>query len=244
MRAGECWIFDTWTEHNVINDHALPRIHLVADTVGGAGFFEHLRGSRPHDRRPPGWQPRHCAPVANYVPSLDCEAENYPQVMTPWEVRAALPVPARRSRRAPAAVRGAAADLRLRPPLAGPLGPFRRVPRAWPRYRAAIEAVRQDLKVCGADQVVLRNGVGLMDALNAWIFTPALPGSSHRARCAASTPRPVPTLIDDGDADRDRAHGIGPGVRPSRVHRRLAAFRIHAALRDAGPGAERLHDRR
>ena len=25
MRAGECWIFDTWRMHNVVNDHALPR---------------------------------------------------------------------------------------------------------------------------------------------------------------------------------------------------------------------------
>ena len=40
MREGECWIFDTWRMHNVVNDHALPRIHLVADTVGGAGFWQ------------------------------------------------------------------------------------------------------------------------------------------------------------------------------------------------------------
>ena len=35
MAAGECWIFDTWRNHNVINDASQSRIHLVADTVGG-----------------------------------------------------------------------------------------------------------------------------------------------------------------------------------------------------------------
>ena len=43
MREGECWIFDTWRSHHVVNDHALARIHLVADTVGGAAFWEHMR---------------------------------------------------------------------------------------------------------------------------------------------------------------------------------------------------------
>ncbi len=53
MRAGECWIFDTWRMHNVVNDHALPRIHLVADTVGGTGFWQLVARARPHGRVSP-----------------------------------------------------------------------------------------------------------------------------------------------------------------------------------------------
>src|SRR5690606_39523669 len=34
MAAGECWIFDTWARHRVINNADSTRIHLVADTVG------------------------------------------------------------------------------------------------------------------------------------------------------------------------------------------------------------------
>lgn len=213
MRAGECWIFDTWTEHNVINDHTLPRIHLVADTVGGAGFFEHLRGGRPHERQIPGWEPRFCPPVAHYVPSLDCESENYPQVMTPWEIRQHC-------------------QLLLGEATAHPqLGPVQQLlfvfARRWhslwacygqsaagvPRYRAAIEAVRQDLKVAGADQVVLRNGVGLTEALNAWIFTPALPdrrttldapGTPVANAVPAATPAVRITVKDTADPVFDR----------------------------------------
>ena len=32
MTAGECWLFDTWKTHNVINNTSQPRIHLVIDT--------------------------------------------------------------------------------------------------------------------------------------------------------------------------------------------------------------------
>src|SRR5579884_3328849 len=39
MGAGEAWIFDNWREHSVHNGSAQERIHLVADTVGNAGFW-------------------------------------------------------------------------------------------------------------------------------------------------------------------------------------------------------------
>ena len=89
MRAGECWIFDTWREHNVINDHYLARIHLVADTVGGDGFWQHVRNGRPHDRD----DPRLAAAVRRArspapCPTSTTNPENVPTVMTPWEIRA------------------------------------------------------------------------------------------------------------------------------------------------------------
>ena len=62
MRAGECWIFDTWRMHNVVNDHALPRIHLVADTVGGTGFWQLVARARPHCRVSADWQPAFVPP--------------------------------------------------------------------------------------------------------------------------------------------------------------------------------------
>ena len=86
MAAGECWIFDTWRLHRVINDDHRSRIHLVADTVGGHGFWQLMRRGRPHDRQIPGWQPemvqRSPEPVV-----LDYESFNVPLVMSPWEVR-------------------------------------------------------------------------------------------------------------------------------------------------------------
>ncbi|MGH8030175.1 MAG: aspartyl/asparaginyl beta-hydroxylase domain-containing protein, partial [Arenimonas sp.] len=87
MAAGECWIFDTWRLHRVVNDHSAARIHLVADTVGGRGFWPLLRQARPHDRAIPGWQPQHVAPDASAPTALEVETCNVPTVMSPWEVR-------------------------------------------------------------------------------------------------------------------------------------------------------------
>ena len=39
MAAGECWIFDTWRQHRVLNDDTRERIHLVVDTVGSEEFW-------------------------------------------------------------------------------------------------------------------------------------------------------------------------------------------------------------
>ena len=56
MKAGECWIFDTWSRHRVINGNDSTRIHLVADTVGGAGLWDLISRGRPAGRSIPGWQ--------------------------------------------------------------------------------------------------------------------------------------------------------------------------------------------
>ncbi len=213
MKAGECWIFDTWTEHNVINDHALARIHLVADTVGGAGFWENVRAGQPHDRRLQGWQPRPCPPIRGYRPELDYESANYPRVMTPWEIRLHYQFLVGEAKPHP--------GLPLIQQLMVVFG--HRWQSLWSRYgddlagltryRAEIDSVRQDLHVLGVDQVVLKNGVGLMEALNAWIFTPALPDRRSELDAPAlavpaaapdSPPAPVDFASDEADPDFDR----------------------------------------
>ena len=48
MAAGECWIFDTWRSHRVLNDAVESRIHLVVDTVGGDAFWDMVAQGRMH----------------------------------------------------------------------------------------------------------------------------------------------------------------------------------------------------
>jgi len=43
MRAGECWIFDSWRRHKVVNASDQDRVHLVIDTSGSSGFWETVR---------------------------------------------------------------------------------------------------------------------------------------------------------------------------------------------------------
>ena len=203
MRAGECWIFDTWRMHNVINDHALPRIHLVADTVGGMGFWQLVARARPHARLSGDWQPTFVPADPLTRPPLDFECENVPEVMTPWEMRAhvafalseAVPHP-----KAPPIQQRLLVFVRDWHGLWSAYGERR---EGWVRYRALLDATRLELLALGAPEIALANTAGLMQALDAWVFNVALadrrsdadpevrqgPGTGHatpRASAAAS----------------------------------------------------------
>ena len=91
MTAGECWIFDTWRQHRVINDATQARIHLVVDTVGGGGFWDLVAQGRPHDAPRTQWVPRQ-VPASITPVTFACEAVNVPAVMSPWELNAHLSV--------------------------------------------------------------------------------------------------------------------------------------------------------
>ena len=43
MAAGECWIFDNWRRHNVVNGSDQDRIHLVIDLSGSSRFWKMVR---------------------------------------------------------------------------------------------------------------------------------------------------------------------------------------------------------
>jgi len=174
MRAGECWIFDTWRMHNVINDHALPRIHLVADTVGGEGFWKHLASARPHDRQIPGWQPRLIAPRGDIRPTLDYESRNIPIVMTPWEMREHIVFFLGEAARQPQLQAVHQTLLRLSRNWAALWSCFGEDRAGWPRYRAAIEDARREVVAGGAGQLALVNGMSFLQAFSAAVLDVAL----------------------------------------------------------------------
>lgn len=86
MAAGECWIFDTWRQHRVLNDAVESRVHLVVDTVGGGQFWEMVNRGRPHDAPRLGWQQQAVPIQPGVVARFPCETVNVPAVMTPWEL--------------------------------------------------------------------------------------------------------------------------------------------------------------
>lgn len=88
MAAGECWIFDTWRQHRVLNDAEQARIHLVVDTVGGGEFWSLIAKGRAHDGPHEGWQPRRVQPAPAGRGEPECEQVNIPAVMSPWELKA------------------------------------------------------------------------------------------------------------------------------------------------------------
>jgi len=87
MPPGECWIFDTWRMHNVLNHRPQPRIHLVCDTVGTVEFWDRVaQGDRPGDE---SFDQPSAAPMLDFrpqfTPALMFESCNFPIVMSPGE---------------------------------------------------------------------------------------------------------------------------------------------------------------
>ena len=91
MAAGEAWIFDAWKLHNVLNPTGDQRIHLVADTVGSAAFWELVAsGERPfgdNGSAAAGAAVRSVAYEPGRAIAIETERANYPVVMSPWEQR-------------------------------------------------------------------------------------------------------------------------------------------------------------
>lgn len=85
MAAGECWIFDTWRQHRVLNDAVEERIHLVIDTVGGGRFWDLVGRGRAYAETKAGWVPETVAPAPG-VAGFALETRNIPVVMSPWEM--------------------------------------------------------------------------------------------------------------------------------------------------------------
>ena len=85
MAVGEAWVFDNWRRHSVINDSAVTRVHLVADTCGSAAFWERVLASQssgfeqalPSSRLP--YRPAHEA-------RLQFERHNCAAVLPPAEI--------------------------------------------------------------------------------------------------------------------------------------------------------------
>jgi hypothetical protein len=92
MQAGECWIFDSWRWHNVINRGSEDRIHLVVDTAGSAQFWDMVDRMSVYD---PISQQTELDTLARLVPfDLDAQTKliteqfNVSPVMSPGELEA------------------------------------------------------------------------------------------------------------------------------------------------------------
>lgn len=214
MKPGECWIFDTWSLHSVINDNEKARIHLVADTVGGDGFWELVSTCRSATHpTPPGWSPRPIAPATDgALPDLMLETLNVPVVMTPWEAREHIGFLYNElAPNQPAAAAAYAATTRFLHVWAGLWAAHGEDRAGWPAYRQALEKLQRDLRAGRADTLGLRNGSLFLDVLFNLVIDPGLADHERvyadgERRDNPATPRP---------ARKPSAKGSGPAVLPT-----------------------------
>jgi hypothetical protein len=85
MKAGECWVFDSFRGHSVHNGGSEQRVHLVLDTVGGGRLRELIEAGESGDARQ-----EFVKPSGGPGGELHFERVNSPRVMSPWEIRAHL----------------------------------------------------------------------------------------------------------------------------------------------------------
>lgn len=174
MAAGECWIFDTWSRHRVLNEGSATRIHLVADTVGGQGLWDLIARGRPPGHPIPGWKATPMQLSGFGDGCIDFENVNHPKVMSPYEIREIFHFLLSEAIPSPAAQ-----------PVQWALQQFtRRWQALWAafgedsaghtRYQELIARGREDAQQRGAGQVVLRNGMNLLQMLDRYVFEIAL----------------------------------------------------------------------
>ncbi len=193
MAEGECWLFDTWRMHRVLNEGSDERIHLVADTVGGQGFWDLVGGGRTPGPAPRSWQPRLVPPDGSARPALDLESFNLPTVMTPWEVREHIvfllsdALPAGNL----AAIQQALLLFSRR--WQGLWSRYGDVGDGWPRYRDLLECTRADLLARGIDRsgdtMRRKSSRALRRCRRPWKERPRPQASEHAARTGARRAR-------------------------------------------------------
>lgn len=187
MAPGECWIFDTWRPHRVINVADHERVHLVADTVGGETFWElAARGRAPGYGNIDAWRAEPFEGAGEPQAALIFESSNAPQVMTPWELRNHIefilahvaphpqlgPVQQRASR-----------FMANWHALWAQYGEDR---AGWPAYRRALDRFLVDMEH-GAASLQLVNGMQFMSTLRSMVLGVAL--ADRRERPTAEEPR-------------------------------------------------------
>ena len=185
MGAGECWLFDSWRRHNVVNRSGRARIHLVIDTAGSARFWEAAQRAAAMD----------AAAVAEAAaavpfdpagePKLRFERCSGPAVMAPGECAALVEDliadfeanPANDPRLSAAyarLLRGFAQDWRELWHLHGP------TPEGLPQFRALIQATRRRLHPNRRALTTASNDIGVNAVFSARVLNAALAADAGR----------------------------------------------------------------
>lgn len=196
MAAGECWVFDTWRMHRVLNDDERARVHLVIDTIGSPRFWRLANAGRTHLASREGWQPRVIAPDPADAAELEFESVNLMTPMTYWEVRSH--------------VQFLMAEMQPNPNTPAITGVATAFAGEWqalwfrfgddeagaPKYRMLLDGFLREMHRLGSE-VPLRNGVSLAAAASGLLGRAAPPSrdavapTEESGRVAGVAPRPA-----------------------------------------------------
>ena len=170
MKAGECWLFDSFSLHKVQNKGSERRIHLVLDTVGSEKLWDLVEAALAGEQPQEIWRG-----IATTPPDLAYEQVNRPKVMSPWEMRQHVDYVLDH---APPEVRQGKLAKRLDRFLAGwhaAWAQYGTADEGLPTYLDLIERMRGELTALNAQQFKLQNQQGLGFVLDALVLWNAVP---------------------------------------------------------------------
>lgn len=180
MKAGDCWVFDSFALHDVKNTGDQRRIHLVLDTVGGERLWDLVEAASAGAEVPSAvWEGSPGKP-------LEFEQINRPKVMSPWEIRRHIDYVLDH---APAEARNGPIARRLdrfSTAWHAAWARFGTSDEGFPTYRALVERMRTELSSPEA-QIPLANKQGLgftIDMLILWNAVPQVQPVRPPARLA------------------------------------------------------------
>jgi len=183
MRPGECWIFNSWRQHRVVNGGQADRIHLVLDAAGSSRFWRTVRRMQEFD---PRTDTEAIDAMLRHVPwepgrrvTVETEQFNIAPVMSPGEIDALVAELTRDFSQNPDN------DRQRVNHYANLLWDFSRDWReiwhrfgygqaGWPHYQAAIALVHGQLHPDPRALVTLSNGIGVNRVIVHRILKPAL----------------------------------------------------------------------
>lgn len=194
MRAGECWLFDSWRRHRVVNASAQARIHLVIDLAGSSRFWRRVREVEALDPLADRARIDAIAAALEWDPAVDAEVPterfNQAPVMAPGELEALVAEIVADFERCEA--NDPALVERYRELLGDLALDWRSLwhrhgmrAEGFPEYRALLERTRRDLHPSRRALVMASNGVGVNPVIVQRVLRAAL-AEHELARFAAA----------------------------------------------------------
>lgn len=222
MGEGECWIFNTWYMHNVINPTDLLRVHLVADTVGSAAFWDLVAQAEGPYKKGGGQKttPRLVAFNENANAGFETETVNFPIVMSPWEQRDLLRIifeDMEASDECPAQAVGKIKGFleRFHHKWHGLWARYGTAQEGWPAYRQALEEIKVNLAPFQRRKKPLKlpNGMEAIGMITQAIVNPALnpelSGSDAGLEMSRNLPQPFQRQAPQPGQAQPRGKGRG-----------------------------------
>lgn len=176
MKAGECWLFDSFLWHDVQNKGEEQRIHLVLDTVGGGLLPDLMQAAEAGTAEPRLLQPRERS-----ADGLIFERVNSPKVMSPWEMRCHLAFTREQAGTEPEVLKILDRVEHFVDDWATAWAQFGTDDQGRPTYERLLREVRADIAALGVAEIAMPNEVALARMLEQLLFLMALAQPDSRA---------------------------------------------------------------